>query len=33
LLDLAEGTVAAAARAARMDRPYLRTLLQKHGLR
>jgi DNA-binding NtrC family response regulator len=33
LLELAEGNVAAAARAARMDRPYLRTLLQKHGLR
>ena len=33
LLDLAEGNVAAAARAARMDRPYLRTLLHKHGLR
>ena len=33
LLELAEGNVAAAARAARMDRPYLRTLLHKHGLR
>jgi DNA-binding NtrC family response regulator len=33
LLDVTEGNVAAAARAARMDRPYLRTLLMKHGLR
>ena len=33
LLELTEGNVAAGARAARMDRPYLRTLLQKHGLR
>ena len=33
LLELTEGNVAAGARAARMDRPYLRTLLHKHGLR
>ena len=33
LLELTEGNVAAGARAARMDRPYLRTLLMKHGLR
>jgi DNA-binding NtrC family response regulator len=33
LLELTDGNVAAGARAARMDRPYLRTLLQKHGLR
>jgi DNA-binding NtrC family response regulator len=33
LLERTEGNVAAAARAARMDRPYLRTLLKKHGLR
>jgi DNA-binding NtrC family response regulator len=33
LLEVTEGNVAAGARAARMDRPYLRMLLQKHGLR
>jgi DNA-binding NtrC family response regulator len=33
LLELTEGNVAAGARAAHMDRPYLRTLLMKHGLR
>jgi DNA-binding NtrC family response regulator len=33
LLEVTEGNVAAAARAARMNRPYLRTLLRKHGLR
>ena len=33
LLELTDGNVAAGARAARMDRPYLRTLLMKHGLR
>ena len=33
LLDLAEGNVAAAARRAGLDRPYLHRLLKKHGLR
>jgi DNA-binding NtrC family response regulator len=33
LLELTDGNVAAGARAAHMDRPYLRTLLQKHRLR
>ena len=33
LLDLAGGNVAAAARRAGLDRPYLHRLLKKHGLR
>jgi DNA-binding NtrC family response regulator len=33
LLDAAGGNVSEAARRARMDRPYLSTLLKKHGLR
>ncbi|MCB9575045.1 MAG: AAA family ATPase, partial [Kofleriaceae bacterium] len=33
LIDGADGNASEAARRARMDRPYLLTLLRKHGLR